>query len=98
MLCVTCYGQIKFHETHYSADAMKLCVLGKENLDTLEVSYRGYVMRIYFFRGTVGVGKGGGGWEVKTDMLPQLCTHRFYGRQLCLFDEEAMRRTSTPPR
>ena len=34
--------QIKFHEKFYSADAMKLCVLGKDGLDTLEVSLRGH--------------------------------------------------------
>lgn len=31
------WEQIEFHEKYYSADAMKLCVLGKESLDTLEV-------------------------------------------------------------
>lgn len=31
---------MKFHEKFYSADAMKLCVLGKEDLDTLEVATR----------------------------------------------------------
>lgn len=37
LVLLPCCGQIKFHETYYSADAMKLCILGKEDLDTLEV-------------------------------------------------------------
>lgn len=44
---------IKFHETYYSADIMKLAVIGREPLDTLQVGVAWVACLCYVIYGCV---------------------------------------------